>query len=127
MVDDRANKSGGKDGRILSRRRILQSAGGFIAATAFPGEQAAIAAVPRRQESQKTAPLAGPDITGRLARYMVAARSTNLPPMVALEGKHPPRARPSLYGHGLFGSAEEVHQLQLKALGEEHDTPFRTL
>ena len=45
-------------------------------------------------------------------------------PRVALEGKHPPRARPSLYGHGLFGSAEEVHQLQLKALGEEHDFLF---
>ena len=88
MVDDRANKSGGKDGRILSRRRILQSAGGFIAATAFPGEQAAMAAVPRSQESQKTASKAGPDITGRLARYMVEARSKDLPPLVALEGKH---------------------------------------
>ena len=45
-------------------------------------------------------------------------------PRVALEGSKPPRARPSLYGHGLFGSAEEVNQLQLKTLGEEHNFLF---
>jgi hypothetical protein len=45
-------------------------------------------------------------------------------PRVALEGAKPPRAQPSLYGHGLFGSAEEVNQLQLKTLGEEHDFLF---
>src|SRR4029077_8518712 len=35
-------------------------------------------------------------------------------PRAALEGSRPQRVRPSLYGHGLFGSAEEIHQLQLK-------------
>jgi hypothetical protein len=42
-------------------------------------------------------------------------------PRVALEGARPPRARPSLYGHGLFGSASEINQLQLKTMGEEHN------
>jgi hypothetical protein len=45
-------------------------------------------------------------------------------PRVALEGTNPPRARPSLYGHGLFGSAAEINQLQLKAMGEDHNFAF---
>jgi hypothetical protein len=45
-------------------------------------------------------------------------------PRVALEGKKPRRARPSLYGHGLFGSAEEINQTQLKAMGQEHNVVY---
>src|SRR4051794_37052349 len=33
-------------------------------------------------------------------------------------------ARPSLYGHGLFGSTREVNQGQLKAMAQEHDFVF---
>jgi 2-methylcitrate dehydratase PrpD len=57
------------------RRRILQSAGGLVAATAIPFRQA---------PSSSTAS----DITGRLARYMVEARDRSLPPQAAREGKH---------------------------------------
>ncbi len=33
-------------------------------------------------------------------------------------------ARPSLYGHGLFGSRDEVNQQQLEDMGQEHDFVF---
>ena len=58
------------------RRRILQGAGGFVAATAMPFRQA---------PSSKAALS---DITGRLARYMVEARDRSLPSQAAREGKH---------------------------------------
>jgi hypothetical protein len=45
-------------------------------------------------------------------------------PRVALEGRRPRRARPSLYGHGLFGSAAEINQRQLKAIGQEHNIVY---
>jgi len=79
-----------KDRQILTRRRILQGAGGIIATAAFPG---AGAAAPLRSRGASKAPSmetpkAAADVTGRLARYMVKARSRNLPPKVAQEGKH---------------------------------------
>ena len=40
-------------------------------------------------------------------------------PQVALD--HPGEARPSLYGHGLFGSYDEIGQGQLKNMMAEHD------
>jgi hypothetical protein len=43
-------------------------------------------------------------------------------PKVALE--HPGEARPSLYGHGLFGGYGEVGQGQLKNMMAEHDFVF---
>jgi hypothetical protein len=43
-------------------------------------------------------------------------------PKVALE--HPGEARPSLYGHGLFGGYGEVGQGQLKDMMSEHDFVF---
>jgi 2-methylcitrate dehydratase PrpD len=85
--NDRADTLTEKDSRILSRRSILQSAGGIFAAAALPGNGPAIAALPLRQDSPK-ASRADADITGRLARYMVEARSKNLPPAVALATKH---------------------------------------
>jgi hypothetical protein len=45
-------------------------------------------------------------------------------PRVALEGRRPRKARPSLYGHGLFGSASEINQRQLKAMGQEHNIVY---
>lgn len=45
-------------------------------------------------------------------------------PRVALQGHPRRRARPSLYGHGLFGSAAEINQRQLKAMGQEHNIVY---
>ena len=56
-----------------SRRQVLQSAGGV----------AALAVSPIR-----TAAAASTDVTGRLARYMVAARERALPQTVLVECKH---------------------------------------
>ena len=58
------------------RRRMLQGAGGFVAATALPF----------RQDSSPSA--AAANVTGRLARYMVEARNRTLPPQAAREAKH---------------------------------------
>jgi 2-methylcitrate dehydratase PrpD len=66
-----------KDG--LTRRRVLQTAGGLVAAAGLP--------VPAAAGQGETR--SGPgDITGRLARYMVAARDRNLPAEVVREAKH---------------------------------------
>nr|WP_316170352.1 MULTISPECIES: MmgE/PrpD family protein [unclassified Bradyrhizobium] len=58
---------------MSSRRRLLQSAGAF----------AAISAMPIRFSGA-----AGPGVTERLARYMVAARDQELPEQVMLACKH---------------------------------------
>ena len=88
MADDRADSLARKNGRILSRRRILQSAGGIIAAVAFPAKEATVSASRLSQGSPKPALKTDADVTGRLARYMVEARARNLPQNVTLEGKH---------------------------------------
>jgi 2-methylcitrate dehydratase PrpD len=67
--------------QVISRRRILKSAGGALAAASIHGSgESTIAA----QES----PAASPDLTGRVARYMASARDRALPPDVARETKH---------------------------------------
>jgi 2-methylcitrate dehydratase PrpD len=76
-----------ENGSLLTRRRMLQSAGGFVAAAAFPASVGTTSAFPLRQAAPK-APTAAADITGRVARYMVAARDQSLPPDVVREGKH---------------------------------------
>jgi 2-methylcitrate dehydratase PrpD len=58
------------------RRRILQGAGGIVAATALPF----------RQDPSSSA--AAANVTGRLARYMVEARNRSLPPQAAREARH---------------------------------------
>ncbi len=50
------------------------------------------------------------------------ARFTCRIPRTAMEAGHD--ARPSLYGHGLFGSRSEVHQGQLTDLGGNHNILF---
>jgi len=45
-------------------------------------------------------------------------------PRVAVDGKDPAPARPSLYGHGLFGGQGEIFQGQLKDLANEHNFVF---
>ena len=90
MKDNRGDKPATKETSSaagLTRRRILQGAGGAIAAAALPPtKRLTIPASPFRQESPKAA--AATDLTGQLARYMVEARDRTLPPNVALEGKH---------------------------------------
>ena len=72
----------------LTRRRLLQSAGGVLGAAALPVERLTIRALPLQQDSPKPSPAVVSDLTGQLARYMVEARDHTLPPNVVLEGKH---------------------------------------
>jgi len=63
----------------LTRRRVLKTAGGLVAASG----------VPRSARGGQSETRSGPgDITARLARYMVAARDRQLPPDVVREAKH---------------------------------------
>ena len=77
-----------EEGRLtLTRRRLLQGAGGLIVASALPAGGADGAALPVSQAAKPTSAVA-PDLTGRLASYMVAARDRSLPPKVLLDTKH---------------------------------------
>jgi 2-methylcitrate dehydratase PrpD len=72
---------------MFSRRSVLKGAGGLLA-TAFPA-----AARPEGQGEPRTPPRGGDsrasaDVTGRLARYMVAARDRQLPASVTRDAKH---------------------------------------
>ena len=72
-----------QDEADLTRRRVLQVAGGLIAAVAFPPRLAASLPLAQGAPAARTA-----NVTGRLARYMVEARDRALPPDVAREAKH---------------------------------------
>ena len=69
--------------QVISRRRILQSAGGVLAVAAAAASPFRTA-VSDEQESHA----ASTDLTGRVARYMAAARDRALPPDVARETRH---------------------------------------
>jgi hypothetical protein len=45
-------------------------------------------------------------------------------PRSALDAADPPRARPSLYGHGLLGSAGEVNAGNVRSMANEHNFVF---
>jgi hypothetical protein len=64
---------------IPTRRHLLQTAGGLIAASALPANGAVAATLPAAEAPKPIATVA-PDLTGRLASYMVAARDRSLPP-----------------------------------------------
>ena len=51
---------------------------------------------------------------------MTAKFTCNIPRVAMATGG----ARPSLYGHGLFGSRDEVNQGQLQDMAQEHDFVF---
>ena len=72
-------------GTDLSRRRLLQGAGGLVAA-ALPVRAGLQAAGAPRQASAASTRATG-DVTARLARYMVVARDRDLPPRVARDAK----------------------------------------
>jgi 2-methylcitrate dehydratase PrpD len=69
--------------RGFVRRRVLQGAGGVIAAAALPSTPLAAA-----QTATAPARPANANVTGRLARYMVESRTRALPPDVLRECKH---------------------------------------
>jgi 2-methylcitrate dehydratase PrpD len=86
------NKHGGtsteSQGTLLARRHVLQGAGGLIAASVLPAgvaKAATRAVAPPLAGASAAAPA---DLTGRLARYMVAAREQSLPPKILLDAKH---------------------------------------
>ena len=72
----------------VTRRRVLKGAGGLVAA-ALPASAAARGA---EQSDSKTAGAvetrSTADVTGRLARYMVAARDRDLPAPIVRDGKN---------------------------------------
>ena len=70
----------------LSRRSILQRAGGAFAAAALSPRSAKSSPLP--QETPERSAGAPGDVTGQLARYMVEARDRALPAGVTLEAKH---------------------------------------
>jgi 2-methylcitrate dehydratase PrpD len=85
--DDRGDMPAKKAGTILTRRRILQGVGGLLAAAAIPGKRVAASVLRFNQGTQGAPAAAVADLTGRLARYMVAARDRNLPPNVERDCK----------------------------------------
>jgi 2-methylcitrate dehydratase PrpD len=92
MTDDRTpgnheSRTTDEESRDVTRRRMLQGAGGLIAAAAFPARPA-LAAAPGLTALQRSSFVARTDFTGRLARYMVEARDRALPPDVLRETKH---------------------------------------
>jgi 2-methylcitrate dehydratase PrpD len=81
-----------EDSFLMSRRRMLQGAGGSLVAAALTACEVAAETQSRGQSTAQGAPSRAqprqPDLTGRLARYMVQARELSLPPNVALAAKH---------------------------------------
>ena len=67
----------------LSRRRVLQGAGGLMAAAGLPSFSGA-----RALPQGAARPAASANITRQLARYMVEARDRDLPPDIARETRH---------------------------------------
>lgn len=77
----RANEDNSLVDTLITRRDTLGAAGGLLAASALPATSHAQSAAPATAARQ-------PDLTGRLARYMVEARDRPLPTGVALAAKH---------------------------------------
>ena len=66
----------------ITRRRVLESGAGLLAAAALPPPGTAAAQAARETNAGT------PDLTGRVARYMAAARQQPLPPEVLRETRH---------------------------------------
>ena len=88
MEDNRDDMPREKERSSLTRRRLLQGAGGLIAASALPASGTMLAELPLSQTPPKASSAVAPDLTGQLARYMVTARERSLPPKVLLDTKH---------------------------------------
>lgn len=87
MKDSRADQATGEDCSKMTRRRILQGAGGFVVVSRFRATRMASMMLPLDLRSP-TRPTQTTDLTGTLARYMADARDRNLPVNVVLEAKH---------------------------------------
>lgn len=70
-----------QDNLLISRRRTLQGAATIVAAATLP--KTAVA-----QQSEQAITTRAPDLTGRLARYMVESRQQELSESVILAAKH---------------------------------------
>jgi hypothetical protein len=66
----------------------------------------------------------GSSVPLRIPGNMQIANFTCLIPRVAVDGPSVIPARPSLYGHGLLGSANEVTAGNVKAMANEHNFVF---
>lgn len=90
MTQRNENDTSSSNGTGLTRRRMLQSAGGALAAAAFTSDRLAGAELPALQDSPapRSSDAPATDFTGDLARYMAGARDRAVPPTVALEAKH---------------------------------------
>jgi hypothetical protein len=66
----------------------------------------------------------GSTLPARIPGNVMSANFTCLIPRVAVDGPQVVRARPSLYGHGLLGSASEITAGNIKAMANEHNFVF---
>ncbi len=83
--NDAPTQSAG-DSRITRRRALQAGAACLLAGATVPACSVAEDTPPAPAPTQPT--LRGPDLTGRLARYMLQARDLDLPPSVVLAAKH---------------------------------------
>jgi hypothetical protein len=88
VTDNSGDMPREKERPTLTRRRLLKGVGGLIAAKAVPANGAVGAALPVSQMPPKSTSTVAPELTGRLASYMVAARDRSLSPKVLLDAKH---------------------------------------
>jgi hypothetical protein len=68
--------------------------------------------------------LPGETVPQRIPGNTMTANFTCLIPRVAVDGAQVAPARPSLYGHGLLGSASEITAGNIKAMANEHNFVF---
>jgi hypothetical protein len=68
--------------------------------------------------------LPGSSVPQRIPGNTMVANFTCLVPRVAVDGAQVVPSRPSLYGHGLLGSASEVTGGNVKAMANEHNFVF---
>jgi hypothetical protein len=68
--------------------------------------------------------LPGSNVPQRIPGNTMAANFTCLIPRVAVDGAQVVQSRPSLYGHGLLGSASEITAGNIKAMANEHNFVF---
>src|SRR5678816_2803642 len=81
LVPSKSHQMPSTPKQVISRRRVLQSAGGILTIAGLPASGHSTLAA---QESHT----ASTDLTGRVARYMASARDRALAPEVARETKH---------------------------------------
>jgi hypothetical protein len=68
--------------------------------------------------------LPGKSVPERIPGNTMVVNFTCLVPRVAVDGPEVVAARPSLYGHGLLGSAGEITAGNIKAMANEHNFVF---